>query len=147
MTFIIAQDPGKTTGIATWSTKGNTFQSSQFSLDEYYEYMNALRNKARAGVSIKFVSESFTITVQTAKNAAAPWSLENIGIMRFVAKEYNEEVKHYSPSECKKFATDAKLKKTGWHVPGQVHANDAARVLLVYCVNHVFDNEQLSKLT
>jgi hypothetical protein len=87
---------------------------------------------SKHGANLILVSESFRITMQTAKNTQAPWSLELIGVARMVSRLYTgRELHMQDPSAAKRFSSDAKLKHMGWYQPNKGHANDAARHLLL----------------
>lgn len=157
MLLIIAQDPGKMTGIATWTDAPHLFDiplgfdSRQFTVTEYFEWIHsAVAAAADYGVDVRFVSESFIITVQTAKNSQAGWSLELIGVMKFLAYQYfRAEITLQTPSVGKTFGSDAKLRHIGWWKgSGNGHANDAARHLMTYAATRklIFDTEALKEL-
>ena len=156
MTVIIAIDPGKTTGVAMWcdsvGTLGhiltNGFSSWQASVDEFHEFLAKCTALTSVG-DIHFVAESFIITINTAKNTQAPWSLELIGAFKFLASMwFNQKVTMQAPNIGKTFGTDAKLRHTGWYTRSAPHANDAARHLMTYAASRglVFDVETLKEL-
>lgn len=151
MTLLIAQDPGKMTGIATWDTRTETFESFEFTVPEYFDWIHNTVHAANAeGEKIILISESFIITVQTAKNTAAYWSLELIGVMKFLAHRYGlDMVTLQTPAVAKRFMNDQKLKHVGWFKKGTAgHANDAARHLGTYAAQRklIFDTNTLMEL-
>lgn len=156
MTVIIAIDPGKTTGVATWCNdvgayghiipKG--FASWQAQVDEFHDFLAKLTMLANTE-DVLFVSESFIITINTAKNTQAPWSLELIGAFKFLAHTwFRRKVTMQAPNIGKTFGTDAKLRHVGWYTRSAPHANDAARHLMTFAASRglVFDVETLKEL-
>lgn len=82
--------------------------------------------------STDVVVERFTITAKTAKNSQAPWSLEVIGMCRWIMLgEFGDrfgEMIMQGPAEAKTLIPNDVLKRAGiWHVGGEGHANDALR--------------------
>jgi hypothetical protein len=79
------------------------------------------------------VAERFTITVATAKNSQAPWSLKVLGALDWLvwdhwSKDPDEYVHLQTAVEAKRLVTNDVLHKTGlWHRGGAGHANDAIR--------------------
>jgi hypothetical protein len=148
--LIIAQDPGKKTGVKTYDTESGELWGDELDVREYFTWLHNLVYAAQAGgKEVRFVSESFVITVQTAKNSAANWSLELIGVMKFLAWQYfRAEVTMQTSGVGKTFGTDAKLKVVGWYVKGHGHENDAARHLMTYAATRrlIFDTETLKEL-
>lgn len=148
--LLIAQDPGKRTGIATYDTETKEFMATELEVEEYFDWMHeTARVCAERGQEVRMVSESFIITVQTAKNSQAGWSLELIGVMKFIAHRYGfGPVKLQAPNVAKTFATDGKLHHVGWYSKSRGHANDAARHLMTYAVTNklVFGTDVLMEL-
>lgn len=125
---IIAIDPGKTTGCAVLSDDG-TFKAYEYNFDDTCRTL--ISAATTYGADLELVSESFIITVNTAKNSAAPWSLELIGVARMVSHLYTgKELVLQPPVNAKRFSSNDRLKRMGWWTPGKGHANDAARHLL-----------------
>lgn len=155
--IIIASDPGLTTGVAEYDSSSaaplNTFQ---LGVEEYFDYLaNRVRDEAQrclidgVDLDVRLVVESFIITVNTAKNTQAGWSLELIGVNKFIAHRFGlKPPTLQSPSVAKTFAPDGKLKHVGWYRPGKGHANDAARHLMTYAAQRklIFDVETLKEL-
>lgn len=82
------------------------------------------------------VCERFTINAATAKKTQAPWSLEQIGIlkqcMRDVALD-EEALILQNPSDAMKMFDNDALRKVGvWHKGGGGHANDSLRHALLF---------------
>jgi hypothetical protein len=80
---------------------------------------------------IDIVCERFTINAQTVRNSQAPYSLEQIGILKQILMDHGmnpEDIIFQSPADAKAMFDNAKLKKTGyWHKSGEGHALDAIR--------------------
>ena len=81
----------------------------------------------------RLIVESYTITARTLKLTRQPWSLEQIGALRWLAHQYRVPFILQSPAGAKGFATDEKLKAVGWW-PSSDHARDAARHLMLNLV-------------
>jgi hypothetical protein len=135
---VIAVDPGKHTGVANLGVDGAVFagEGDWFETLDYVQ--QACHRYWEAGQidGLTLVWETFTITQQTATNTQAPWSLEAIGAMRFLARRYGIATHTQLPVEAKKFATMNRLKHQGWwkSTPGG-HCNDALRHLYLYLAN------------
>lgn len=127
-TPIVAVDPGLHTGIAIAGPDGSVVGME----GDWDETLVQVRDALNVLLPYKpmLVSESFTINAQTATNSQAPWSLEAIGVMRFLARRHGLELKLQQPVEAKRFSTNPRLKAQGWYVstPGG-HVNDAFRHL------------------
>lgn len=129
-TAVMAIDPGKTSGWATFDLATEEFKSGQEDFDGACAVM-----MYAADPNVQLVSEAFLITVQTAKNTQATWSLELIGVARYVARSLaGRDLILQAPGAAKRFSSDERLKRLGWYKPGQGHANDAARHLLLCLV-------------
>lgn len=139
--YLLAIDPGLSTGIALLnmddSENPEVVFSHEWTVEEFYQNIETLIEDLGPEV----VCEKFIITVQTAKLSQAPWSLELIGITKYLSWKYNCRLTLQKPDE-KSFAPNdkvgnAKLKRVGfWHKGGEGHANDAFRHAMVYIVNH-----------
>lgn len=132
---IIAVDPGKTTGFAVISYSGEAPALVVSKELAAYPFAMALSDELRAareaGSPVELVCERFIINAQTIKNSQAPFSIEQIGIMKYVAYSNGhdpEKIYFQSPSDAKKLFTNDALKKLGfWHTGGGGHALDAMR--------------------
>lgn len=132
---ILALDPGKTTGWATWSAEG-VFESGQMDYDETCSLLYEVAGDAQPH-GIDIVSEAFIITVNTAKNTQASWSLELIGVARSVSRRWcGQDIFLQQPAAAKRMMSDDMLKVLDWYKPGKGHANDAARHLGLYMLTH-----------
>lgn len=79
----------------------------------------------------ELVYESYQITQRTLRTTREQGSMWIIGAALLVAHTRGIKVTSQTPSAGKRFATDDKLERLGWRVPG-VHARDAARHALLY---------------
>jgi hypothetical protein len=93
----------------------------------------AVRSLLHEHTAPHIVIERFTITSATAKNSQAPWSLEVIGIVKWLVfielgLDPDEVITMQGPAEAKRLITNDILRKCNlWHRGGQGHANDAIR--------------------
>lgn len=129
--ILLVQDPGKTTGLVTYVPSTKSFNTHEL------DFENTARTILTAAAThrerLVIISESFRITVQTAKNTQAPWSLELIGAARMCSMLYcGRDIVLQDPAAAKRFASDARLRAMGWYSRGRGHANDAARHLLLF---------------
>lgn len=151
MTLIVAVDPGKTTGVKWINPDDSTsLGGAQVDVEDFFQLMTGVvESWTSAGHEVQLVSESFLITVNTAKNSQAGWSLELIGVMKYLAWRYKlPELKQQTPQVAKKFSSDPKLKQVDWYTKGKGHENDAARHLMTYCATRrlVFTTDQLKDM-
>lgn len=146
---VIAFDPGLTTGWAAYDTETAEFRSGQTQFMETgYQLEWELQKAQHDKAPITVIAESFLITVNTAKNTQAPWSLELIGVIRYMTKRnIDAAIILQKPGDAKAFSSDDKLKAMGFYVPGMKHANDAARHLLLHAAKSgLLTREQLAGL-
>jgi hypothetical protein len=136
-------DPGKTTGFSTYDRWTKEFTGQE--LDFNATCMKLLEAPSMMD-GLVLGAESFIITVNTAKNSQAPWSLELIGCARMISNLYlQRKLEIQSPAVAKRFSSDTRLRHMGFFLKGKGHANDASRHLLVYLATHGFlDNETLN---
>jgi len=144
--IIFGVDPGKTSGLAiiSWDSEfgeaeprvewSAEVQSEQFA-DEVKRCLDYNKNPFEA---FYVACESFTINAQTAKNSQAPWSLENIGVLKHLCREAGypaDRIAFQAPVNAKNMFPNPALKtlKT-WHRGGEGHANDAIRHALLRLV-------------
>ena len=128
---ILTADPGKMTGWAMYITETDDFSSGQLPWFEHLEWFEKVYRSFDV-----VISESFVITAATLKKSRQSWSLEAIGAMRYMLEKQGRNLVLQSPGEAKGFATPEKLKKVGWWLPGNDHAQDAARHMLTYVVRN-----------
>ena len=142
MNRLIGIDPGLVTGICSVTefadevTNIEHMEVDQVGLGHYMEmlYGQWRKNGARPIV----ICESFIITPQTGKNTQAPWSLENIGIVRFFCSKAGIQLVFQTPAQAKRLASDEILKAAGMHSPSKGgHQNDAARHVAYYLMTEL----------
>ena len=123
---ILAFDPGKRTGIASWND--GWFGSDIMDAYPAMVYADeAIGNWPNLDL---VVCESFVITQQTLKKSRGEnWSLEQIGTLRYFCTRSGIPFKLYSPGEGLDFGK-GKLKPLEWYKPGEGHDNSAACHLL-----------------
>lgn len=143
MKLVLAVDPGKASGICLFKLEdGNDPEliwSGEYQMREYAEPIrDAIRYAAQYNSALTVVCEKFTINAQTVKNSQAPYSLEQIGILKQLMLDGGldpDAIKFQSPADAKKFFPNESLKKVGyWHRGGGGHALDAMRHGLLYLV-------------
>lgn len=141
--LVLAVDPGKTSGIALLSWDGDKDSNplvewSKEVNDEDFAEEIATALSAAGSDQLFVACESFVINMQTAKNSQAPWSLENIGVLKYMCRKYNykpADISFQSPANAKSMFDNPALKRLGtWHVGGAGHANDAIRHALLRMV-------------
>ena len=134
--IILAVDPGKKTGIAVFAfdgTEPELLKSDEVMFSNYDRLILFAMDLAKEqGHDLDIVCERFVINAQTVKNSQAPFSLEHIGILKYLmlVNGYNPETKlvMQAPVDAKRMFPNEALKKLGyWHVGGEGHALDAIR--------------------
>lgn len=136
---VIALDPGLTTGVAFKAPDREPVALQIAGRLEVYSWVN---ESIRAEVEYQgrprpiIVVERFTINSNTAQKSQQLDPLYIIGTVEYLALLNGCPFRLQSPSQAKSFATDAKLKAAGWWVPGQDHARDALRHLMVFLCLH-----------
>lgn len=143
MKYVLSIDPGKASGVALLSWDGadsnpNIFLSKEVQPEEFAITVETLLNSYRNEDSLSVVCERFTINAQTVRNSQAPYSLEQIGVLKHLCRTnmYDpERIIFQSPADAKAMFPNEALKKVGaWHVGGEGHANDAIRHALLRLV-------------
>lgn len=124
MTYILALDPGGTTGIRSYNTNTKDFHGSIRGPAPHHEELWGLLTSMAPDI---LIYESFQVSVRTT-NAV---SLEYIGIIKLYAKLYNTILIAQTSAQGKGFWSDNKLHRIGlWHTI--THVRDATRHLLHY---------------
>jgi len=133
----LSVDPGKTTGYVVWRDGDRTVEKELY-CEAFCDVADELISTQQIDV---VVCERFIVTAQTGKYTQAPWSLEQIGLLRHLCRKHQVKFVLQNVSDAKSFATDSRLNEIGWKRPqGAGHARDAQRHLLVYLVrNNLFD--------
>ena len=133
MRYVLAVDPGKATGMALFSLESGQepvlIWSGEFQQDEYAKPIRD--TLALYGDTLDVVCERFTINAQTVRNSQAPYSLEQIGILKqclMDAGRKPDDIYFQSPADAKAMFDNKKLKKLEyWYKGGEGHALDAIR--------------------
>jgi hypothetical protein len=137
--LIISVDPGKATGVAVFQfVKGEEPIMLESAEVDFYSFAPWVREwlayyfAGEGGESeVRIVCERFTINAQTVKNSQAPFSLEEIGVLKQIMLDYNlnpDTLKFQSPADAKAMFDNSKLKKLEyWYRGGEGHALDAIR--------------------
>jgi hypothetical protein len=139
--IIIAVDPGKATGLCCFGfdagDEPHLIMSGEYQPSELAAPIRGLLDGAKAeGIPVEVVCERFTINAQTVRNSQAPYSLEQIGVLKQLMRDAgmsDNELKFQSPADAKRMFTNEGIKKLGyWHKGGEGHALDAIRHGLLY---------------
>lgn len=134
--WILSVDPGKATGLALFKYEQGgepeLLWSAEVQQDEYAEPIRKYLKLYEGQLGgIEVVCERFTINAQTAKNMQAPYSLEQIGILKQCLMDIGRpanDIYFQSPADAKAIFPNPALKKLGyWHRGGEGHAQDAIR--------------------
>jgi hypothetical protein len=134
--MILAVDPGKASGIALFEwVEGNEpilAWSGEYQQDEYaLPIRTAFHTAQSQGIQLEIVCERFTINAQTVRNSQAPYSLEQIGILKQIMMDNRrapDDIYFQSPADAKAMFTNEKIKVLEyWHKGGEGHALDAIR--------------------
>jgi len=142
--YVLSVDPGKMSGVCLleWSGSEDDLPVVKFSVEVddvgYASPIDIALHQWRAYDSFMVVCERFTITAQTVRNSQAPYSLEQIGILKHMCRTSGyapENITFQAPVDAKTMFTNESLKKIGtWHKGGEGHANDAIRHALLKLV-------------
>jgi hypothetical protein len=133
--IVLAVDPGKMTGWATWSE--GKFMAGQMPYLEFLVWAESMIPHY-APFDLHVVSEAFIISQRTVSQGKdAHWSIGSNAILDYWCQKYEVPFSTQTASEGKRFADDEKLKRIEWYqsTPGG-HRNDAVRHLVVYLVKH-----------
>ena len=142
MKRVLAVDPGLTTGYAIWHY-GNRIEGELPAAKFLQSAASLIENKKVDAVAC----ERFIISSQTGKLSQAPWSLEQIGVLRFLCERSNIDFTLQNAADAKRFASDERLKSMSWEKPpGAGHARDAQRHLLLYLVKNDLIDDWLLKI-
>lgn len=134
--WVLSVDPGKATGLALFSFEPEgepvLLWSKEVQQSEYAEPIRqtlALYGPETGGIEV--VCERFTINAQTVRNTQAPYSLEQIGILKQCLMDVGrapDDIYFQSPADAKAMFPNEALKKLEyWHRGGEGHAMDAIR--------------------
>lgn len=138
---ILAVDPGKATGVACFGwfagTEPEMIMAGEYQPHEFAAPIRSLLSECKSeNVNVEVVCERFTINAQTVRNSQAPYSLEQIGVLKQLMRDAgmtDSELKFQSPADAKRMFTNEGVKKLGyWYKGGEGHAIDAIRHGLLY---------------
>jgi len=143
--YVISIDPGKTTGACLVEWSGNQDDlpvlkmSAELQPEEFADWVELALSisfsSSQSYDSVNVVCERFVITAQTVRNSQAPFSLEQIGVLKHLCrhKEFGaENIIFQAPVDAKAMFSNESLKKVGtWHKGGEGHALDAIRHALL----------------
>jgi hypothetical protein len=140
--YVLAIDPGKTTGMALFSHQMGSEPllewSKELEQDEVAEAVRGVLWAPDKRFHLDVVCERFVINAQTVRNSQAPYSLEVIGIVKQCLKDNGrpmDDIFFQAPADAMTMFDNKKLKKLDyWHVGGGGHALDAIRHALLRCV-------------
>ena len=140
--YILAIDPGKTTGMTLFSHESGSEPvlewSGELLQEEVAEAVRAILWDPEIRPNIDVVCERFIINAQTVRNSQAPYSLEVIGIVKQCLQDNGrpmDDIFFQAPADAMSMFTNEKLKKLGyWHRGGAGHALDAIRHALLKLV-------------
>lgn len=129
---VLAVDPGLVSGVAVWCDDGS-LTVDQLDGSALWDMVEAEASAQRSG-PLTVVCESFVISARTIKASRQTWSLEHIGVLKFLCRKHGCEIVLQQASAAKSVVTNERLKQWGWYRPGRDHANDALRHLGLYLI-------------
>lgn len=132
VTTILGVDPGKMTGFSLYDLTSMTFTGAwELPMDEFLDWAHVTSYTLPPG-NLEVACENFHITVHTAKKSQGErqWSLEQIGVLRWLSRQYGHHLVLTSPSDAKRFCTDEKLRNAAMYTTGRGHANDSTRQIV-----------------
>lgn len=143
MIVVLGVDPGKASGLAVveWDKESGGTPVLRYSLETQPESFGddlLVAFKEKADSEFIVACESFVINAQTVRNSQAPWSLENIGVLKYICRinDYDPlKIAFQAPVNAKTMFPNQALQRIGiWHRGGDGHANDAIRHALLRLV-------------
>jgi hypothetical protein len=142
MSNVLSVDPGLITGYVMWRNEER--DEGELDAQDFLVKASELIEKGEVDV---VVCERFVISSQTGKFSQAPWSLEQIGVLRYLCNKKGIPFVLQNVSDAKRFADDKRLNHIGWKKPkGAGHARDAQRHLLLYLTkNKLIDTKMFLK--
>lgn len=122
-------DPGLTTGWA-YLENGQEFNSGQAPFEDIGAVLTTWAESLGRHLWVGW--EMYVVTQGGGKVGTPKYSLETIGMLKWICHANDVTVLKPMPSASRKLGDELKLKKLGWRKPGMVHANDAAMHLLAW---------------
>lgn len=154
-TTILAVDPGKASGISVvwWSGLDSDGPKKMFSAEVQPEHFaDTIKpwlddwSSTRAGIFV-VACERFVINAQTVRNSQAPYSLEQIGVLKHLCRESGypvDNIMMQAPVDAKRmFPNDVLRALDVWHRGGEGHANDSLRHALLALVRAKWSGKQI----
>jgi hypothetical protein len=112
--------------------------SKEVSEEQYADAVNeGIEIGGSKGENLVIVCERFVINQQTVRNSQAPYSLEQIGVLKHLCRVSKiapdpDKIRFQAPVDAKNMFPNPALKKLGiWHRGGEGHALDAIRHALL----------------
>ncbi len=142
--YVIAIDPGKTTGIAIFTKDGHfTSWQQENRFSAAYQIQKLL-----LGVPPNMViSELYTVGALQRNITSQYDALYLNGWLEIICEQRGIPFMFAPVTAVKSFATNDKLKALGWYTPTKGgHANDAARHLLTYLAKRPAGQELLRRI-
>lgn len=144
MKAVLAVDPGLVTGVCflLWSGQDGDDpvikETAEVKEEDFGFKMQEYLDGWERYDEFTVVCERFVINAQTVRNSQAPYSLEQIGVLKHVCREVEypvENIAFQAPVDAKNMFPNKALKELGqWHVGGAGHALDAIRHALLTAV-------------
>lgn len=144
MRAVLAVDPGLMSGVCfvVWSGVEGEDPVIEMSVEadeeEYASHLRDYLDKWESYEKFGVVCERFIINAQTTKKSQAPYSLEQIGILKQTCRDYGfpvENIVFQAPVDAKNMFPNKALKMLGlWHVGGAGHALDSLRHAALFMV-------------
>jgi hypothetical protein len=129
--LVVWLDPGKMTGWASMDEYGN-FSSGQ---SNFEDMAGAIESWCVIfGPALWLGWERYNVTQGGGKTGTPEYSLEMIGVAKWLCYHHGVTTLKAMPSSARKLGDELKLKRLGWRRPGMVHANDAASHLLAWAL-------------
>lgn len=129
--YILGDDPGYRTGLALVDLLGDGCESWEVQFDQAGEFLEDVVARCRPAIAC----EAFIINVKTATSSQAPWSLEGIGIARYLARKYGCPFKIQSQASAVSFAPDDVLRRLGWYKSNR-NIKRAQQQAVLYAADH-----------
>jgi len=134
--IVLAVDPGKMSGVALMTRETDSEPVLEFSLElTQEEFAGPIRQVLADYDELDVVCERFLINQQTVRNSQAPYSLEQIGVLKqcmLDAGKNPDAIFLQNPSDAKSLFPNPSLKQLEyWHKGGAGHALDAIRHALL----------------
>lgn len=139
MANVLAVDPGRITGYVVWYDGERLEQELEAS-----RFLKRAATLIETGEVHHVVCERFIVSAQTGKFSQAPWSLEQIGVLRFLCEQNDIPFTLQNAADAKRFSTEERLNHLRWKRPkGAGHARDAQRHLLLFLVKNDMIDDRL----